>query len=55
MKNIYTYNKTSKISKFKIGDLVRILSKEEVFLINRLVILNGLKNYLKFIRLIDQT
>ena len=32
MKNIYTYNKTSKIPKFKIGDLVRIsLKRRDIF------------------------
>ena len=52
--NIYTYNKTTKIPRFKVGDLVRISLKKEIYSINRLVILNGLKNYSKFIRLIDQ-
>ena len=32
MKNIYTYDKTSKIPKFKIGDLVRIsLKRRDLF------------------------
>ena len=53
--NIYTYDKTTKIPRFKIGDLVRISLKEDLFLINCLVILDGLKNYLKFIQLISQT
>ena len=52
--NIYTYNKTSKNLKFKIGDLVRISLKRRHFLTNRLVILNGLKNYSKYIQLINQ-
>ena len=54
-KYIYTYNKTIKNPKFKINDLVRISQKEDLFLINHLVILNGQKNYLKFIQLINQT
>ena len=53
--NIYTYNKTSKNPKFKINDLVRISLKRRPILISRLVILNGLKNYSKYIQLINQT
>ena len=53
--NIYTYNKTSKIPKFKIGDLVKISLKKEMFLTNHQATLNGLKSFLKFIQLIDKT
>ena len=39
--NISTYNKTSKIPKFKINDLVRVSLKRRDVLINHQVILNG--------------
>ena len=52
--NIYTYDKTTKIPRFKIGDLVRISLNEEAFLTKLQVILNGLKSFLKFIQLINQ-
>ena len=35
--NIYTYDKTTKIPKFKIGDLIRISLNEEIFLTNHQV------------------
>ena len=44
----YTHNKTNKFPKYKINDLVRISLKRRDVLINHLVILNGQKNYLKF-------
>ena len=53
--NIYTYNKTSKIPNFRINDLVRISLKRRDVFDNRLVILNGLKSFSKFIQLINQT
>ena len=53
--NIYAYNKTSKNLKFKIVDLVRISLKRRNLLTNHLVTSNGLKNYSKYIQLIDQT
>ena len=46
---IYAYITTNKIPKFKINDIVRISLKEENYLINQVVISNGLNNYLKFI------
>ena len=48
--NFYTYNKTNKIPKFKINDLVRISLKEDNYLTNHLEISNGVKNYSKFIK-----
>ena len=48
--NFYTYNKTNKKPKFRINDLVRISLKEENYLISHLEILNGVKNYLEFIK-----
>ena len=46
---IYKYDITNKIPEFKINDIVRISLKKENYLINLLIILNGLKNNLKFI------
>ena len=48
--NIYTYNETTKITRYKINDLVRISQNEEIFLTNHQIILNGQKNYSKFIK-----
>ena len=43
----YTYNKTNKNPKYKINDLVRVsLKRRDIF--DKLEILNGLKNHLKF-------
>ena len=53
--NIYTYNKASKIPKFKINDLVRISLKRRPIFDKPSANIKWIKNYLKFIRLIDQT
>ena len=53
--NIYSCNKTTKIPRFKIGDLIRINLKRRNLLTNHQVILNGLKSFSKFIQLINQT
>ena len=52
--NIYTYNKTIKITKFKVNDLVRISLKRRPIFTKLQLISNGQKNYSKYIRLIDQ-
>ena len=52
--NIYTYNKTSKNPKFKIGDLVRISLKRRDIFDKPSGNINGLKSYSKYIQLINQ-
>ena len=47
--------KQVKFLNLKLMIWLEFLKKEEIFLINRLVILNGVKNYSKYIQLIDQT
>ena len=47
--NFYTYDKTNKIAKFKIDDLVRISLKRRQLFDNQLETQGGVKNYLKFI------
>ena len=53
--NIYTYDKTIKIPKFKINDLVRISLKRRDLFDKPSANINGVKNYSKFIQLTDQT
>ena len=51
---VYNYDITNKKPKYKLMILLEYLLKEDNCLTNQLVILNGQKNYSKFIRWVNQ-